>query len=100
MISLGYSVVIWEDGRASSQERHTIGTTTRMNLYIAELAAIKEAVDWARAILMTIPTLPGATIYSDYMSALQAIAKPARQSGQSIIKHVTQALCEKGGQRI
>ncbi|KAL5401361.1 hypothetical protein PMIN04_013114 [Paraphaeosphaeria minitans] len=60
-----------------------------MNVYIAELAAIKEAVDWARAILTTIPTLPGATVYSDSMSALQAIAKPARQSGQ-----------ERGRQRI
>ncbi|KAK7177916.1 zinc knuckle [Paraphaeosphaeria sporulosa] len=47
---VGYGVVIWEDGRAASQERRTIGTTDMMNVYIVELAAIKEVVGWARAI--------------------------------------------------
>lgn len=77
--------------------KRTIGTSDQVNVYIAELAAIKEAVDSVKVILSATPTPQGATVYSDCMSALQAIANPARQSGQSIIVHVNQSLCESKG---
>lgn len=68
-----------------------------MTVYIAELAAIREEVAWAKAILATTLMLLQATVYSDCMSALQAIANPERQSGQALIAHIAQTLLRNGG---
>jgi hypothetical protein len=56
-----------------------------MNMYIAELGPIMVAAEWAD-VLLNFSTKPwDVTIYSDNMSALLGIAKPAHQSGQFMI---------------
>ncbi|KAH7135783.1 hypothetical protein B0J11DRAFT_611656 [Dendryphion nanum] len=100
MAAGGFSAVLWLSGEAKAQEQYTIGTASKVNVDIAELAAIKEAVDWVKAILADMPIDLEATVYSDCMSALQAIANPAHQSGQALIADIAQTLCEAESRRI
>lgn len=43
--TVGYSVVVWMDGMVKNHRQRTIGLKDQVNVYIAELAAIIEAVD-------------------------------------------------------
>jgi hypothetical protein len=63
-----------------------------VNVYIAELGAIMESVEWADRMLTTYLGTWGITVYSDNMSALQAIANPRHQSGQALIQRVAKIL--------
>jgi ribonuclease HI len=70
----------------------TIGTSDMINVYIAELGAIMEAVEWADRMLTASPGTWGITVYADSMSALQAIANPRHQSGQALIRRAAKIL--------
>ncbi|KAH6719553.1 hypothetical protein BKA61DRAFT_278301 [Leptodontidium sp. MPI-SDFR-AT-0119] len=48
---VGYSVVVWVDNAVRTHVQRTIGTDDGVDVYIAELGAIMEAVDWANVIL-------------------------------------------------
>jgi len=70
----------------------TIGTSDMINVYIAELGAIMEAVEWADRMLTASPGTWGITVYADSMPALQAIANPRHQSGQALIRRAAKIL--------
>ena len=48
---VGYGIVVWADGYPKTEIRRTIGTDDMVNVYIAELGAIMEAVEWAETML-------------------------------------------------
>ncbi|MCJ1472171.1 hypothetical protein MMC13_000818 [Lambiella insularis] len=80
--TVGYSVVVWTDGMVKNHVQRTIGLKHRVNVYIAELAAIMEAVDWSSVLLELNAGRWSATVYSDSMAAVRAIANLRHQSGQ------------------
>ena len=64
------SVVVRMDDMAKNQVQRAMDKEDRVNMYIAELAAIMKAVDWAAAALLDVVTgLRKATVYSDSMAA-------------------------------
>lgn len=73
---VGYGILCEAKGLAKCEIQHVIGTSDTINMYIAELGAILEAVEWAERFLRASPGGQGATIYSDSMAALRAIANP------------------------
>ena len=89
---VGYGIVVWADGYTKTEIRRTIGTDDMVNVYIAELGAIMEAVEWAETMLRFSTGTWGVTIYSDNMSALQAVTKPRHQSGQSLIRQIAKTM--------
>jgi ribonuclease HI len=89
---VGYSILAWVDSSAKTEMLRTIGTSDMVNVYIAELGAIMEAVEWADRMLAASPGTWGITVYSDSMSALQAIANPRYQSGQALIRRAVRIL--------
>jgi ribonuclease HI len=88
---VSYSIVAWMDSSSKTEMLRTIGTHDVMNVYIAELGAIMEVVEWAERMLHVSAGTWGMTIYSN-MSALQAVANPGHQSGQSLIRRVAKVL--------
>ena len=89
---MGYSILAWVNSSAKTEMLRTIGISDIVNVYIAELGAIMEAVEWADRMLAASPGTWGITVYSDSMSALQAIANPRYQSGQALIRRAIRIL--------
>lgn len=89
---VGYGILCDAKGLAKCEIQHLIGTSDTINIYIAELGAILEAVEWAERFLRASPGRQGATVYSDSMAALRAIANPRHQSGQSLVRHIVAVL--------
>ena len=72
----------------SETRQQYIGTESSHNVYAAELAAIKIAVD----IIQSAPqSYKKCIIYTDSQSAIKSTAKPGQQSGQSILASVIDA---------
>jgi ribonuclease HI len=72
----------------SVTRKQYIGTESSHNVYAAELAAIKLAVDIVQAAPRTYDKC---VIYTDSQPAIKATAKPGQQSGQSILTSVIDA---------
>lgn len=89
---VGYGTLSCVGSSTKTENLRTIGTSDMVNVYIAELEAIGEAMEWAERILSVSPGTWGITVYSDSMSVLQAIANPRHQSGQSLIRRVAKTL--------
>ena len=70
-----------------------LGCQTKYNVYAAELAAIQVGISqWARIRGL----YPVCYIYTDSQAACMSIAKPRRQSGQSIIRNILDQIDEVG----
>ncbi len=96
---VGYGIATRLRGMPGINHKRTIGDMNEANAHIAELGAMVEAARWAEQVLNKFPGTWGATIYSDSVSALQAIANPMFQSGQRLLNLVAQVLdrvAEKG----
>ncbi|KAH9217957.1 hypothetical protein DL95DRAFT_458846 [Leptodontidium sp. 2 PMI_412] len=89
---VGYSILAWIDSSAKTEILRTISTGDMVNVYIAELGAIMEAVEWADRMLAASPGTWGTKVYSDSMSALEAITNPRHQSGLALIRRVARIL--------
>jgi hypothetical protein len=89
---LGYSILAWVDSSTRAEILRTIGTGDMVNVYIAKLEAVMEAVEWADRTLTASPGTWGITVYSDSMSALQVIANPRHQSRQALIRRAAKLL--------
>jgi ribonuclease HI len=72
----------------SETRKQYIGTESSHNVYAAELAAIKLAVDIVQAARRNYDKC---VIYTDSQPAIKATAKPGQQSGQSILTSVIDA---------
>jgi ribonuclease HI len=72
--------------------QRTIGGQDQANVYIAELAAIMEAVEVTAAMLARPNVWRHAKIYSDSKAALQVIANPKLQSGQRLVRRIHEAI--------
>lgn len=72
--------------------RHlTIGYSHNLSVYFGELYAIQWAVKTlTRTMSMGFPHSSHVTILSDSQAALKALKKPARQSGQWLLREITQ----------
>lgn len=90
-VGCGLAVVTKEG--AQVEAALTVSSDETMNAYVAELGAITEAAEWAAGLPgVVLRGAWGITIYSDNMSALQAIANPRHQSGQRLIKRTITAI--------
>jgi hypothetical protein len=92
-ISIG--LVIQVNGTTSDCWSMTVGREDQLNLYYAQLGAIYEAVNYANTIVsnLTIPaSTTWTTIVTSTFSALQSLAKPRYQSGQSLIRQITDGI--------
>ena len=89
---VGCAIVAGLDDSTESTLTRTIGTSDAINVYVAELSAIMEAVEWIQRICWTLAESAKVTIYSDNMSVLLAISNPRHQSGQFIIQRIIQGL--------
>ncbi|GAM42340.1 hypothetical protein TCE0_044r16224 [Talaromyces pinophilus] len=72
----------------------TVGREDQLNLYYAQLA-IYEAVNYTNTIVsnLNIPaSTTWTTIVTSNLSALQSLAKPRYQSGQSLIRQITDGI--------
>jgi len=70
----------------------TISTSDTVNVYIAELGVIMEAVECADRMLTASSSTWGITVYSVSMLALQAIGNLKHQSGQALIRRAAKIL--------
>ncbi|KAI3043038.1 hypothetical protein CBS147353_11848 [Aspergillus niger] len=98
---LGAAAVIVDRGQAVAETRQvSIGSMTNWSVHAAELIGIFFAISLAlkiarrRPAATTTPEDETATILCDNTSALQAIRKPRRRSGQRIIHAILQAASE------
>jgi ribonuclease HI len=89
---IGYSALVWMEKETKKWVQRTIGRQDQVNVYIAELAAIMEAVKVTAAMLARPNLWRRATIYSDSKTALQAIANPKLQSGQRLLRRIHEAI--------
>jgi hypothetical protein len=98
----GYSIIVWCNDQVVSRIQRPTGMANSVNIYIAQLGAIKQAVEWASRMLNHTPSFGGATIYASNISALHSIANPKQQSGQSLIRHTIETLqkAKEAGKRI
>ncbi|KAF3399584.1 hypothetical protein DPV78_006391 [Talaromyces pinophilus] len=92
-ITIGLAVQV--NGTTSDCWSTMVGSEDQLNLYFAQLGAIYEAVKYANTIVsnLTIPaSATWTTIVTSNLSALQSIAKPRYQSGQSLIRQITNGI--------
>ncbi|KUL82055.1 hypothetical protein ZTR_10680 [Talaromyces verruculosus] len=93
--NLSIGLVIQVNGSTSDCWSMTVGREDQLNLYYAQLGAIYEAVNYTNTIVsnLTIPaSTTWTTIVTSNLSALQSLAKPRYQSGQSLIRQITDGI--------
>ncbi|GAA93188.1 reverse transcriptase, partial [Aspergillus luchuensis IFO 4308] len=83
----------------------TVGQEENTNLYYTQLGGILEATTYISSITTRIKMPPykiWTTIFTNNQSALQALAKPTRQSGQALLSQITHRIfsIHKTGMRV
>ncbi|RDH26866.1 hypothetical protein BDQ94DRAFT_126999 [Aspergillus welwitschiae] len=83
----------------------TVGQEENTNLYYTQLGGILEATTYISSITTRIEMPPyriWTTIFTNNQSALQALAKPTRQSGQALLSQITHRIfsIHKTGMRV
>jgi ribonuclease HI len=75
--------------QTSATKQQYLGTDSTQNIYVAELYAVKLAIDMAQ----DLPTrYSKCVIYADSQPAIKATSSPSRQSGQSVICAVLESV--------
>ena len=67
----------------------TMSSMQRLNVYSGELAAIDASIFQLLQLARKQALPPNTTIFSDSLSALQALQNPGQQSGQSVLRSIT-----------
>jgi hypothetical protein len=85
------------DQTTTFQWSRTVGTEDDTNVYYTHLGGIWEATTYITTAMTKIRMHPAriwATIFTNNRSTLQALAAPARQSGQRLISQITQRITD------